>query len=290
MLNKKQDVIEFVKNNDINNFLLKEIGLILNINERTVRTHLKTLKIKKKPLHVEKREKKKLIEKLISEGLIQSEIAKKMSLTRRQVTTLCYNYSLKNNNKFIIEVNDIEYQVFLASVLGDGHIDRGGRLRLRHGSKQSEYLKYKINLLEKNKVSLVKYDVLRFDKRTKKTYSGCILDTITNEYFRLMRKRWYNDTSKTIDFKELESLNELGLSIWFMDDGYKYNAAIGIATNCFSDSEILKLKTFFYNKFKINFHIKKEKQLVLLKNDYPRFHELISDLIIPSMKYKLQII
>jgi DNA-binding CsgD family transcriptional regulator len=289
MKNKDNDIIDFVNKTDISVMTLQEIADHLNINIKTVGRCFKKYNIVKPIVNSKKRDKQLLISKMIDKDYTPSEIAKELNMSSRQIITFCNEHGIKNPNKSHnrYEFSNKEKQVILGSLLGDGHVDVSGRLRIKHSCAQNEYLMYKLSLFNKNIISSVRKDILRFDKRTNKSYCSSSFDTKCIKYLKEQHLKWYKN-KKTINFEDFEILDILGLSIWFMDDGFKQNNGIGIATMCFELKDIHKIIDILYKKFNIQFGIKKDKCIYVKKDEYVKFDHLIRPYIIPSMLYKLQ--
>ena len=111
-------------------------------------------------------------------------------------------------------LSDMQWQVVLGSLLGDGNLssnrrDRNGvRFRLGHGPRQREYLDWKVSLLGNISCS------------RRETEKGCFADfTPLPELGELQRTVYLGDGKKTITEEYLKALTPLALAIWFMDDG-----------------------------------------------------------------------
>lgn len=76
-----------------------------------------------------------------------------------------------------------------------------------------------------------------------------------------------------------------------MDDGCKckpYGGAL-LCTNCFTRDELKLIQEMFSKKFDINVTLNCTSNLVYIPTkEFPKFKNLISPYIIPSMKYKLE--
>lgn len=233
-------------------------------------------------------EKYNLIKKLIEKGFTQSQIADKLNMRTRQVTVFTSQHKLINNNKLQIELSENDKQVIIGSLLGDGYLDEYGRLRLKQSCKQLKYLQYKKDLLSPNIISNFKTETLKYDKRTLKNYCSCSLDTICTDSIKAYRNSWYKESKKLINIEDFKQIEPLGLSIWFMDDGFKYNKGISIATECYTIEDIKQMRNILLSKFDILFEISNKNRLYLKKKEYIKFHNLIESYIIPELRYKLQ--
>jgi recombination protein RecA len=112
-------------------------------------------------------------------------------------------------------LSDMQWQVVLGSLLGDGDLspnrrDRDGvRLRLGHGAAQKEYLDWKVSLLGNIPCSRTQND------------KGAVFADFTPlpELAELQRTVYMGDGKRTITEEYLKALTPLALAIWFMDAG-----------------------------------------------------------------------
>ena len=167
-----------------------------------------------------------------------------------------------NNQKTKAILNNEQYQIMLGSYLGDGSLNKRSkyntyRLKFTQGIKQLNYLKWKADAF-----------------KLKSWYTGkCnVFQTNSSNTFIL------EDTPFNLVLKDL---NELGLAIWFMDDGSKDR----ISSNNFSEIENNQLKEMLFNKFKIQTEVKpdgkgyfylsldKENKHLLFKTIFKYLHE-----------------
>jgi hypothetical protein len=229
-----------------------------------------------------------IVKHLINQGYTQKEIALRLNVSVRKITCFTNYYGLKNHNKSVkMTLNNIQEQVILGSLLGDGTIDKYGRLRIQHSSKKLFYNEFKNSLLQ-SLVKSFKKDITRFDKRTKKTYYSNLISTKCVKPLKEYYLKWYNNSIKTININDFELLNELGLAIWFMDDGFKCNRGIKLATESFERKSLLQIIKIIYVKFDVLFKIDKTNRLYLTQDEYYKFHNLIFPHILPEFYYKLQ--
>ena len=112
-------------------------------------------------------------------------------------------------------LSDMQWQVVLGSLLGDGNLspnrrDRNGvRFRLGHGAAQRDYLDWKVSLLGNIPCS-----------RSENPKGAVFADfTPLPELAELQRTVYMGDGKRTITEEYLKALTPLALAIWFMDDG-----------------------------------------------------------------------
>lgn len=219
------------------------------------------------------------------------------------------NFIRKQNNNirsYPIIISDTANQIILGSILGDGSITKNKRvndsklncnskLSIKHSLKQKEYVKYKELLLNNENIethlTIIKPGILKpkyINNRLITDNGSIILDTQKNISINKYRNLFYKDY-KIIDDKIFE-LNELGLSIWYMDDGTKHKSSYYLNTQNFDliDQKIL-LKMLDKN-FNIKGSIHKSRDLFniyIKKESTDVFTNIIKPYICESMKYKL---
>ena len=135
---------------------------------------------------------------------------------------------------------------------------------------------------------------------------------IFNENLVILQTRIENITSsmineKNIKFKKIlpsyEILHELirpvSLAFWIMDDGQAVlKGGLTLCTDNFSKEEVLRLRAILINKFKLSctIHEKKSKdksriyyRIYISKKSLPLLQSLISEFMLPSMMYKINL-
>ncbi len=112
--------------------------------------------------------------------------------------------------------------VVMGAALGDGHVSltgsaMRGRLRLVHGVAQREYLEYKIRLLGDLVQSPSRYHDGAGTYSKVGTYSATTLSR--PEIAQIHRELYGDNGRKRITQTYLDQLDELGLALWYLDDG-----------------------------------------------------------------------
>lgn len=188
-------------------------------------------------------------------------------------------------------------QIIIGLILGDGGLEKNGcnvRLRLEHGLKQAEYLDWLFKEFSDVSGKSPRLVVDKYAKH-KKLYYKWRFSTKTlpelNKYYNL----FYPQGKKKVPDNIVDLLIEpLSLAIWYMDDGYKRNDcnAFRISTDNFSYEDQLKL----LNCLRANFHIfgklhkKANAWNIYIPNaETKKFVQLISEYIIPTMNYKINL-
>lgn len=135
--------------------------------------------------------------------------------------------------------------ILISQYLGDGCFEINNRrssIRIEHGSKQFDYLKFKVNLLKKAFPQLPGLETIkkRVSKEGYESYRwGC---TLRNTYMNII-----NSTSKE---SLVRQLTPLGWMLWYLDDGSlslsknSNTLEIAIYENSLREESIKELKTY----------------------------------------------
>ncbi len=185
-------------------------------------------------------------------------------------------------------INDIQLQILIGSVLGDGHIPRQCNcLNMIHGIKQMDYMKWKVKHLGKLIVSQIK-QYKYYDSRVNKELINIYVNTIPHKLITHIKHEFYVP-NKQPPLAYIRQLNAIGLTVWYCDDGSIIrNNKARICTNSFQRQylepavDVIK-NTFDFKKIWIN----KDNVLLFSSNDSKKLKLIIEPFIPLSMKYKL---
>lgn len=187
--------------------------------------------------------------------------------------------------------NDQDYQMLIGSLLGDGSISKtkhqcNSRLTIKHSIKQKEYIKYKQSLMS---FACSYTESTRIDNREKwpNIQKGVIITSSQNKSFNCLREKWYPQDIKIVNREMFNSIEGLGMAIWFMDDGCKIKDTVCLATMSFTRSDVEYMKKVLYNKFGIICTIHKTNNIRISKQSYPKFKNLVLPFMHESLLYKL---
>lgn len=203
-------------------------------------------------------------------------------------------------------MNKKDRSILYGMATGDGCLYVNGstaRLVIGHGPKQLDYLKWKAEKLHSifggKPVNV--YTYTSFNRQVGKTYTNHQLAKSHN-YFRQMHRVMKPTGEKKYTRKWLDFLDDVGLAIWYMDDGAgtlcrnKQGRTSGcmtrISTYC-SEEEALILRKWFEDKYNISpkFDVDRRSNKYSLRfntTESKRFVEIVSPHIIPCMKYKIE--
>lgn len=127
-----------------------------------------------------------------------------------------------------LAMNSDQYQVFLGSLLGDGHLhnlpSQRYRLKVTHGPKQLEYIEWKAGI---------------FGAKTRSFVGGYLNDTeyqFCTRVIDLPSHKTFQSHKTHCPQWVLDELDERGLAIWIMDDAsLSRTGAMCIHTNTFDE-------------------------------------------------------
>ena len=253
----------------------------------------------------------------VTPNLSSREIGKLIGLNRQAVLYRLKKMGIHRDRNFIrtqnntnrsypIEITDVANQLFLGSILGDGtiskhsrhnksNLNKNSKLSMKHSLIQKGYVKYKEGLFKKENI-ITHYSEVA-PGVTKPTYiagklikdnGSCTLDTQKNIVFNKYRDLFYTDY-KIVSNKIFE-LSELGLAIWFMDDGYKHSCSYYLSSDGFD----VQCQNILLNMLHTNFNIKgvlhkarNTYRIYIKRESRDTFTKLVESYICDSMLYKL---
>jgi hypothetical protein len=195
-----------------------------------------------------------------------------------------------------MKLNGKSFQVLIGSILGDGYLTKNGTncyFQETHSLKQKEYLKWKQNYIKPSKITNRVINNYKIGKQ----YKSIRLTTPNDEFFTEMQSIFYKNNKKIVPKEILNQINDLGLTVWFLDDGHvaPYSDLINISTDGFSFNENDLIKSTLENKWKAKVRVAKRKNRPYIKFDKPSsikllhiFSKTFDKHNLPdSMRYKL---
>lgn len=187
-------------------------------------------------------------------------------------------------------------------LLGDGGLSLSGkrsinyRLYYAHSEKQSEYALWKKAILDQ--IGSVETNIYKYEHPIKK-HKSIRITTNARRYFTKLAKFFYDNNRKILNKNILNRLGILGLAIWYMDDGSMQRRGTSrrcyLHTQNFNYEENVIIKTWFEDNYGIYPKIQTEKKrngniyylLVFNSENCDKLINLIKNIVIPSMQYKL---
>lgn len=230
--------------------------------------------------------------KLYNQGLNWEQIARELNVKPCSISTRAKRLNLTSHHfdKDNIIPTEIEKQVIIGGLYGDSSLTKysdtsNARLSFAHSLKQENYALYKYDIL-KRFCAPPKYDC-NIDKRCNKERRRIFIYSHVYNFLTELYPFFYQNKIKYINPDVLYTLEPIGLSIWFMDDGYKCHDSYEFATNCFSYDDLLIVSDFFHNKYNIDISIHKNHSIRILKSSKEIFENIICPYIQQDCIYKI---
>lgn len=195
--------------------------------------------------------------------------------------------------------------ILIALCIGNGCISKQIKrdrtynyLEISHRQHQGEYIQWKANLCtsvtgRKSKVRRKKYKAKKING-VPESLGYTFVNT--SPYFRILRKWLYPNNKKKLSKKMISYLDELGLAIWYMDDGCTYVSKIGktftaeISTHI-PENDAQELIDLFKEKWNITFYLHKKGKnqfnIRAYSSNALKFLKLIEPFVPDCMAYKL---
>lgn len=205
--------------------------------------------------------------------------------------------------KIVAKISKEKKSLLIAMLLGDGTISSNYVFKLSHSEEQREFLEWKVKLLQDAgfKVNGIKEYISKcgYNEGKKVLYSQLSI----NPTIKALRRTIYIP-KKTFTRRLLNWLDELGVAIWYMDDGCvnintsKQRATIQhtikIAT-CVPEDIVEMIINYFSERWNIKFRKFKEgKETFSIasssEEDFQKFVSIVRPYIeqVPSLLYKIR--
>ena len=177
--------------------------------------------------------------------------------------------------------------VIVGSLLGDGYLRivkgrKNALLEVNHSIAQKEYVDWKFEMV---KMMCRSAPVVRLGRGNRIAYR---FNTRQNLELTGLYGRFYKDGRKKIP-TEL-TLDPVMLAVWYMDDGSKCrDSDVYLNTQQFN-SEDQKKCLAMLSQLGVESSLNKDKKywrVRIKKSSLPRFWNLVTPYVIPSMRYKL---
>jgi hypothetical protein len=225
-------------------------------------------------------------------GLINSQIAKKLNLTNKQVIHVINRANKKSNKYRRTRLTNELKQFLIGSLLGDGCIPKLGkharhcRFSVAHSLKQKEYCKWKHSILDKYSLAGKIYYTTYTNNRYINNIEEIRFKSISHPYFSFFRRIFYINNVKIVP-NIIKEIDNLGLAIWYMDDGNKTKYGYELNTQLFTKDDCNFLRKILLDKFNINTTYVKSGVIYIKSESRETFTNLIKPFTIDSMLYKL---
>ena len=185
-------------------------------------------------------------------------------------------------------LSQVERSVVLGSLLGDGYLRiingrKNAFLEINHAYSQKEYVDWKFSLLHRLVISPPKRRENNGDRSAYRffTKQHAELTELHSEFY-----------CKGVKNAPMIELDPLMLAVWYMDDGSACRASdMYINTQQFNQMSQQNL-IISLSKIGLQARLNRDKnywRIRFLKSSIPQLKNLVSQHIIPSMRYKLDL-
>ncbi|KKU82935.1 MAG: LAGLIDADG homing endonuclease [Parcubacteria group bacterium GW2011_GWA2_47_8] len=190
---------------------------------------------------------------------------------------------------------DLQYQIILGAILGDGSLEFGGyigtRLQLKQREQNKEYISWLFKML---------CNLCRSEPKQKRDTSQWYFSTRSLRELTKLHKLFYLNSKKVIP-STIGNMLQTGLSlaVWYMDDGTldyrpKNHTAITLSTDSFPVDGVKKLQQVLERNFGIvsSIHLslcrgKRYPKLYIGAKSRDNFLSLVRPHIVNCFRYKL---
>lgn len=191
-------------------------------------------------------------------------------------------------------ISDFHEQIIIGSIFGDASLSRGNGVNFyleeTHSTKQREYLLWKSKMLEI--LGSTTWNRTFFNQVAGRKYKSFSMKTKSFPMFTEFHKKFYPSKRKVVDEEVLGKLNELGATVWFLDDGHVTTpeSLVVFSTDSFTYDENVLIKKFFEKKWSICPRVGKRNgkyyYLLFNANDSLKFLNMVK---VVCDKYKIPI-
>lgn len=209
----------------------------------------------------------------------------------REAGRTTYSTEIRELKKRLVLDKD-QRAIVIGSILGDGCLCENWsktnyRLKISHSVKQQDYILWKYRRLK---------DWILTEPKIYERTKSVSIRTVSHSELTVLQKIFYRNKKKVIPKNIKELLNPLAIAIWFMDDGNiarKQGKVSGynINTQSFSFQEQQLLVKALNDTWKLSVVIERNRGKYRLgiyaRSGRESFANLIGNLIIPSLKYKI---
>jgi hypothetical protein len=189
--------------------------------------------------------------------------------------------------------------ILIGSLLGDGSMERDGNGSRFCFYQKGEHVEYVLWLHQE----LLKYgycteNIPKIQSRVinDKLAYYCRFRSFTYSSFNWIYEGFYGEGKKSIPLWIEQYLSPIALAIWIMDDGaWIKNRGIKLCTNCFSLSDVKRLKNILEIKYKLKLAIHSagslnQNNIYIPKSNLPILIPLVSPYLHPYFLYKLNMV
>lgn len=231
-------------------------------------------------------------ERFINSSMTHEQMAEEAGTTLRTIQKWCSEKHGLNARTFkkYKKLSDIQRQLIMFSLLGDGHIDKREKEPLfivSHSENQKDYLYWKHDILK----DLCSSEPTKYDAQYKTFGNG--KEYLCKPCYRFCT-RIINDLIPIREMSKCEiirRLNEFGICIHLLDDGYRSDSSWQVCVAAFSEEEKNIYINICKDKFGLLCHIDTDNRYIIFDaNSSRKIDEIILSNIpndLDVVKYKI---
>ena len=228
-----------------------------------------------------------LYDKYVTNGMSTNDIAKLCSASNRVIKKwVNEKYKITTHTrKNDTELNNIQHDIVIGSLLGDGHIDKRDNYPIfivSHAENQKDYLYWKYN------------EFIKLCNKEPSKIDSCIKIFGDKEYlcqnaYRMITRSLncfidYRNMSKS---DVINNLNELSFSVFILDDGSRYDKIWSLCVASLSNNEKELLINKMNELFNINGYLNKDIRYMSFRVPCSK---IIDNIILKNIPNELDII
>src|SRR3989344_4610739 len=200
-----------------------------------------------------------------------------------------WSREIRELQKKLIQLNSFQKEVFIGSILGDGHLSpneygKNYRFQVAQMKDHKGYVDWKYNIFKDWCLSEPKFVPANNSYRFR---------TISHPVFTQLHNLFYRNGKKILP----ENLDEIicspiTLAVWFMDDGSVGPRHKGLTLNTqnFTRDENERLMNYLSDKFQFKISLHKDKnswRIYIFPESAIEFKRKTNEFILPEFQYKL---
>lgn len=196
-----------------------------------------------------------LYELYVNQQMTTRELASHLGMDRKTISKRMKEYGIDKNTQLnYFQLNDLQYDLMIGSLLGDGGLKYEGgnyRIRFSQAEKQKEYCQFKLDTL----IDFCKTKKLAVSDGNKKASVKAQL----MYYFNTRALPCFNQFGEMTIIETIKNLNTNSFAIWMMDDGYLANKGNSyhytLSVKRFNEEEMNALEEVLSTKLNLKYNI-----------------------------------
>jgi len=200
-----------------------------------------------------------------------------------------------------LELTDVQRDILIGSVLGDGNLrvlKRHALLTISQGERQADYVLWKYTIFRNWVLTEPRREIRIYYKDRTKSIINYRWEYCKSFYSYRVLQGILQNNRKVIP-AEINSLltSPRALAVWYMDDGSRkpYGKGAFFHTECFSLESQEKLISCLKNNFSLEARLasgglwqgKRQYRLYIPAGSFLAFRELVAPYMLPSFRYKI---